>query len=212
MLETETEHAFFFETRERQNHAARWGMWLFLASEVALFSALFCVYAYYRSLHPEAFAQGIAENHRLLGTLNTVVLVCSSFTVALAVHAAAHGGRRLPAFLITITLAFAAMFLVIKAYEYAEHYHHGAWPGRLADTTTASIGKTVFANVYFLMTGAHAAHVIIGMSLLTWLLVGLWRGRILRVSTAPELGALYWHLVDLVWLYLWPLFYLTGGS
>jgi cytochrome c oxidase subunit III len=207
---SEPGHAFFFDSAERRDHAARFGMWLFLASEVLLFSALLTIYAYYRSMHPAAFREGIAHSPKLLGSANTVVLICSSFTVALAVHAARLGRTGLGAVLVFLTLLQAGGFLVIKGVEYAQHLHEGARPGGGPLASMAQAGTVSFYNVYYLLTGTHALHVIIGMCGLTWLMFWLARGRP-HSGLATELVGLYWHLVDLVWLFLWPLFYLTGG-
>ncbi len=203
--------AHHFQDAERQAHAARFGIWLFLASEALLFSVLLTLYAAYRALHPQAFAEGIAHNSRLLGTVNTVVLICSSFTVALGVAAGQRRRRGAAVACLALTLVLAAAFLVIKGVEYGAHFEEGiSVGGRGAHfDARAPGGPAVFWTMYFLLTGTHAAHVIIGMSILGWLMVRLLRRR--ATPLGIELGALYWHLVDLVWIFLWPLLYLTGG-
>jgi cytochrome c oxidase subunit 3 len=187
-----------FADLEQQTHAARLGMWVFLASEVLLFAGLFTMYAGYRALHPQEVAEAIEHNNKLLGSLNTVVLIASSYTVALGLHAAQKGHRRRARALIAATIALAGIFLVNKAIEYGQHFAEGHGPR-----------AHVVYTIYYYATGAHAVHVVIGMSVLTWL---FWRtGRPDSSPLALELGALYWHLVDMIWIFLWPLFYLTGG-
>ena len=203
----EPELAEHFDDLEQQTHAARFGMWVFLASEVLLFAGLFTLYAAYRWMHPAAFAAAIKHNDKLLGSLNTVVLITSSFTIALAVDAAEHGRIKKARMLIGATLVLALVFLVDKGIEYAAHFSEGIWPGGHGGHVTG--GAATFYTIYFLTTGAHAVHVILGMSVLTWLAVRLSRPNVSHLGL--ELGGLYWHLVDVIWIFLWPLFYLTGG-
>jgi cytochrome c oxidase subunit 3 len=193
------ELAEHFDDLEQQTHAARFGMWIFLASEVLLFAGLFTLYAAYRHLHPGEFASAIKHNDKLLGSLNTVVLIASSFTVAVAIDAAEHGRITKARALIGVTLLLALVFLIDKGIEYRAHFAEGIWPG----------DANIFYTIYFLTTGAHAVHVILGMSVLTWLSVRLSKPRVSHIGL--ELGGLYWHLVDVIWIFLWPLFYLTGG-
>lgn len=207
------EPAFHFATYEQQSHAARFGMWIFIASEVLLFAALFTLYGAYRTIYPTEFAQSIAHNSRLLGTVNTVVLICSSFTVALAVHALEHDQPGRARRLVGGTIALAALFLVNKAVEYGLHFDEGVFPGGRGAFFggEAGVGAATFYNLYYLLTGVHALHVIIGMTVLALVLWRVPRGGSLGSPLGLELSALYWHLVDLVWIFLWPLFYLTGG-
>jgi cytochrome c oxidase subunit III len=202
----EPELAEHFDDLEQQTHAARFGMWVFLASEVLLFAALFTLYAAYRCIHGAAFEAAITHNDKLLGSLNTVVLIASSFTVALAIHAAEHGRVKKARILVGVTLTLGFIFLIDKGIEYFEHFSEGIWPGGHGGQTG---GTAIFFSLYFLMTGAHAVHVILGMSVLAWLGLRLSRPRVSHIGL--ELGGLYWHLVDVVWIFLWPLFYLTGG-
>jgi cytochrome c oxidase subunit 3 len=194
-----------FADRAQEVHAQRFGMWVFLASEALLFAALLTLYAAYRAHFPEAFAHEIGHANRLLGTLNTLILITSSLTAALAAHARTHGKPRTAATLLMLTLLGALAFLVVKTIEYGEHLHEGLRPGMQND-----VGTAMFYNLYFLLTGAHAVHVLIGMAVLSWVLVRCWDKRRPH-DEAVELAALYWHLVDLVWVFLWPLFYLTGA-
>ena len=202
--------AHHFSSLERQNEAMRLGMWLFLATEILLFAGLFCGYAVYRFQFPLAFTEASRHLNITAGTVNTIVLITSSFTVALALHFARIDKPRAAAICISITLLFALGFLGIKAVEYAEHFHEHALPGKYYAFEEVKIpGAAMFYTMYFLMTGLHGLHVVAGMSVLSWQLWRTLQGRYTSAySTGLEMGALYWHLVDLVWIFLYPLLYL----
>ena len=202
--------AHHFSSLARQNEAMRLGMWLFLATEILLFAGLFTGYAVYRFQFPEAFAECSRHLELMLGTVNTVVLITSSLTVALAIHYARSDRPRAAAICLVITLLFALAFLGIKAVEYAQHFHERSLPGKYYAYEEVKIaGAAMFFALYFLMTGLHGLHVIAGMSVLSWLLWRTLQGRYSsRYYTGLELGGLYWHLVDLVWIFLYPLLYL----
>lgn len=202
--------AHHFSSLERQNEAMRLGMWLFLATEILLFAGLFTGYAIYRFQFPLAFAECSRHLNIGLGTLNTVVLITSSFTVALGIFFARSDRPRAAAVCVALTLLFALGFLGIKAIEYAEHFREHALPGKYYDFAEVKVpGAAMFYTMYFLMTGLHGVHVVAGMSVLSWLLVRTLQGRYSsRYYTGLELGGLYWHLVDLVWIFLYPLLYL----
>ncbi|AKT42141.1 cytochrome c oxidase subunit 3 [Chondromyces crocatus] len=200
-----------FEDLEKQTHAARLGMWIFLGSETLLFGALFGLYGAYRAMYPEAFAAAAAHNSIWIGSINTVVLITSSLTVALAVVAVrANLGRR-AGVLLLVSLLFGVTFLVLKGMEYADHIHHGILPGSAYHFhELPSAGANRFFSLYYLLTGLHALHVIAGMIFLGAVSVGCFRGRYdNRYHTPVELGGLYWHLIDIIWIFLWPLLYLT---
>jgi cytochrome c oxidase subunit 3 len=202
--------AHHFAGFAEQTHAARLGMWLFLATEVLLFAGLFVAYAAYRLLFPEAFKEGAHHLSLALGGTNTVILISSSLTVALGYHAARVGRLRATARFLAFTILCALAFLVIKGFEYHHHYRTGALPGRLFHLASMADrpGAPIFFTLYFFTTGLHAIHVIAGMSVLTWLLVRTTRGAFSAAYHTPlELGALYWHLVDLIWIFLFPLLY-----
>src|SRR5947209_3083455 len=202
--------AHHFSSLERQNEALRLGMWLFLATEVLLFAGLFCGYAVYRFQFPLAFAESSRHLNITLGTLNTVVLITSSFTVAMAIHFARGDRPRAAALCLIFTIAFALAFLGIKAVEYAEHFRDHALPGKYYAFAQVKVaGAAMFYTLYFLMTGLHGLHVVIGMSVLGYVLWRTLQGRYSsRYYTGVELGGLYWHLVDLIWIFLYPLLYL----
>jgi cytochrome c oxidase subunit III len=199
-----------FSSLGRQNEAMRLGMWLFLATEILLFAGLFVGYAVYRFQFPLAFAEASRHLNLTAGTVNTVVLITSSFTVALALHFARSDHPRAAAICLVLTILMALGFLGIKAIEYSEHFHEHALPGKFYAFKEVTIpGAAMFYSLYFLMTGLHGLHVVVGMSVLGWILWRTLQGRYSsRYSTGLELGALYWHLVDLVWIFLYPLLYL----
>jgi cytochrome c oxidase subunit 3 len=203
--------AHHFKAIETQRHAERLGMWLFLANEVLLFAGLFCGYTLYRFLYPETFHLASARLDAVLGTVNTVVLISSSLTVALAHHFAHHGKSRLAGVLLFASVLAGFAFLGIKAVEYAHKFEEGLLPGRYYHAEDlAAPGASMFFTVYFLTTGLHALHVIIGMGVLSWIGVRAWRREFHEQHDMPvELAGLYWHLVDLVWIFLYPLLYLV---
>ena len=199
-----------FEDLDKQEHAARLGMWVFLSSELLLFAALLGLYAAYRALYPDAFRLASEHNDLTLGTINTVVLISSSFTVAWAGQKFRSGRRLTAAAFIVLTLLLALAFLTIKAVEYSHHIHDGLLPGRHYRFAALDLdGARVFFTLYYLLTGLHALHVIAGMGLLSWALAKIARGTLdPRHPVALDNAGLYWHLVDLIWIYLWPLLYL----
>jgi cytochrome c oxidase subunit 3 len=202
--------AHHFSSLERQNEAMRLGMWLFLATEILLFAGLFTGYAVYRFEFPLAFAECSRHLEIPLGTVNTLVLITSSLTVALAIHYARTDRQQAAAICLVLTLLFALAFLGIKAVEYSAHFHEKSLPGKYYAFEAVKLpGAAMFFTLYFLMTGLHGLHVVAGMSVLSWLLFRTLQGRYSsRYYTGLELGGLYWHLVDLIWIFLYPLLYL----
>ncbi|WP_272418664.1 cytochrome c oxidase subunit 3 [Polyangium jinanense] len=200
-----------FETLEKQDHAARLAMWMFLGSETLLFGALFAAYAYYRAMYPAGFVQALHHNSVALGTTNTVVLITSSFTVALGVHFIRENKARLAAGLLALSTAFGAVFLVVKGFEYAHHIHENALPaGMYSFVEQPPAGVVLGYTLYWFMTALHGLHVIAGMIMLAAVAVLCLKGRYgTHRYVAVENVGLYWHLVDVVWIFLWPLFYLT---
>ncbi|MCO6429375.1 MAG: cytochrome c oxidase subunit 3 family protein [Deltaproteobacteria bacterium] len=187
-------------------HAAKLGMWLFLATEILLFAVLFTAFAIYRWYNLEEFHAGSHHLNWILGMTNTAVLLFSSFTAALAVDAGQKGNNKAVVKLVGVTIACGAIFLIIKYFEYSSKYHHGYFPGQANYLEFKN-----FLGLYYCMTGLHALHVIIGMGLLTWVLLKAKKDRFSHDYYTPvEIGALYWHLVDLIWIYLFPLLYLVG--
>lgn len=180
--------------------SAKLGVWTFLATEVLLFGALFTAYTIFRIKYPELFRVEHAKLDRVLGAVNTVVLITSSFTVVLGVDAIKRGKARMLEVCYGATILLAAVFLCVKYVEYSAKFHHGLYPG-----------TNLFFSLYFMMTGLHGAHVLLGMGLLAYVIVLSRRGRLSASYYTPaEMSGLYWHFVDLVWIYLFPLLYLLG--
>jgi cytochrome c oxidase subunit 3 len=203
--------AHHFPDMKTQEHAARMGMWLFLSTEILLFAVLFTAYAVYRFLFPVGFEEASKLAHVSMGATNTVVLITSSLTAALAIHYARHGENRKVVGLLAITIGFGALFMVLKGYEYYHHYLAGQLPGKLYHYAgVQGPGVSMYFTVYFLMTGLHGLHVLIGMTLLGWVAMRAARGEFGPGYYTPvELTGLYWHLVDLIWIFLFPLLYLV---
>lgn len=206
--------AHHFEDLGQQREAAELGMWLFLVTEFMFFGALFFAYFLYRTWYPEGFAVASHHMNVTLGTINTVVLLGSSLTMALAVLAAHDGKRKLLIGLLIATIVLGVIFLGIKAVEYYEKYHHHHIPflGLPFEWDEGHReGAITYLNLYFIMTGLHAFHMVIGLGLMTVLVVAAWRGGLLyERSIVVHNSALYWHFVDLVWVYLFPFFYLVA--
>jgi cytochrome c oxidase subunit 3 len=202
--------AHHFDTQEQQDGAVRLGMWLFLGTEVLLFAGLFLGYTVYRNFYHEAFHLSSKSLDVWLGGANTVILISSSLTVALAYHAIKQGKEKVSAALIAFTILCAFAFLCIKAVEYKAKFDHGSLPGKwYHNEHITAPGANLYFTIYFLSTGLHAFHVIVGASVLAWVLKGIVKGKYgPKNYVAVELGGLYWHLVDLVWIFLFPLLYL----
>jgi cytochrome c oxidase subunit 3 len=199
-----------FANMNVQAEAMRLGMWLFLATEILLFAGLFCGYAVYRFEFPLAFQESSRHLNLTLGTLNTIVLITSSFTVALGIHYARTDKPKLAGICLIITVLFALAFLGFKAIEYAEHFKEHALPGKYYAFEEVKVpGAAMFYSLYFLMTGLHGVHVLVGMCVLIYITWRCFQGRYSsHYYMGIELGGLYWHLVDLVWIFLYPLLYL----
>ncbi len=202
--------ASHFANLAQQRYAAQLGMWLFLLSEALLFAGLFAAYSMYRLEYPEAFLLGSHHLDVVAGTVNTVVLITSSFTVALSVHFAKATRPRLAGVMIAISILFAFAFLGIKGSEYAHHFHTHALPGRFFKLEGMNVqGSSLFFTLYFISTGLHGLHVLIGIGLLSWIGFRALKGEFSQAHHQPvELVGMYWHLVDLVWIFLFPLLYL----
>jgi cytochrome c oxidase subunit 3 len=205
--------AHHFDDLGQQHEASTLGMWVFLATEVLFFGGLFLTYSVYRSWYPGAFA---AASHSLdvtLWTINTAVLITSSLTMALAVHSAEVAERRKLMIFLVATMVLGGVFLGIKAVEYAQKFAEHHVPGatfHFEDDRFAREAQ-IFFSLYFVMTGLHAVHMIIGLGIMAWMLWWTWNGTITREYASPiEISGLYWHFVDIVWIFLFPLLYLIG--
>jgi cytochrome c oxidase subunit III len=211
-VEHHTPLAHQFDDLGQQREAATLGMWVFLVTEVLFFGGLFLVYLVYRNWYPLPFA---AASHELLvwaGTLNTCVLITSSLTMALAVHAAQSGERRLLVLLLALTMLLGCVFLGIKAFEYYTEFREHHVPGLdFQFEAEYAAHAQIFFSLYFLMTGLHALHMIIGLGIMSVMLWWSYRGVITPGYYNPvEIAGLYWHFVDIVWIFLFPLLYLIG--
>jgi cytochrome c oxidase subunit 3 len=201
-----------FDDLVQQREASTLGMWVFLGTEVLFFGGLFLTYAVYRASYGDAFAFASHELDVTLGTINTAVLITSSLTMALAVHAAQMGQRKLLMTLLLATMALGVVFLGIKSVEYYEKFtqHHIPGPGFQFEPEYFRNAQ-LFFSLYFVMTGLHALHMIIGLAVMAWMLVWSWNGTITRDYFSPiEISGLYWHFVDIIWIFLFPLLYLIG--
>jgi cytochrome c oxidase subunit 3 len=189
----------------------RFGMWVFLASELLLFSGLFVLYAAYRGMYGPSFVAALHHNTFLHGTINTYVLLTSSFTIALAVWSVRASKPHLACALVLVSAALGLVFLGVKALEYGIHIDEGALPGRYYHFAAApSFGANRFFTLYWVTTGAHALHVAGGVGVLLWTAWQLTRGRY-SAGYHPmfENATLYWHFVDVMWLFIWPIYYLV---
>ena len=192
----------------RDDEASKLGIWLFIFTELLFFGGLFITYAVYRHAHPQAFHLAAQQLDVTVGTINTVILLISSMTIAMATTSIQKKDKRTTLILIWITLLLALVFLVNKYFEWSGKIDHGIWPGSPL-LEELGRGDTLFFGLYFFMTGLHALHIIIGMVLIAVILVRVQKNRISFDNfQLLENGGLYWHLVDLIWIFLFPLFYL----
>ena len=192
----------------RDDEASKLGIWLFIFTELLFFGGLFITYAVYRHAHPQAFHMAAQQLDVAVGTINTVILLISSMTIAMATTSIQKKDKPTTLILIGITLVLALVFLVNKYFEWSAKIDHGIWPG---SPLLEELGKgdTLFFGLYFFMTGLHALHIIIGMILIIVIFVRVRKDKISFDNfQLLENGGLYWHLVDLIWIFLFPLFYL----
>lgn len=205
-------HAHQFDDVEQQRDVATMGMWIFLATEIMFFGGLFASYVIYRMLYPTAFAIASQSLDIVLGTINTAVLLISSFAVAVAVYGAQTGRRRTTIWALALAIVLGLVFLVIKFYEYYQKYveHHVPGPSFAFPEPYTQPAKMYF-TLYFALTGLHAVHMIVGCGLLAVLLVMASRRRFTPAHhNLMENAGLYWHFVDIIWIFLYPLLYLIG--
>jgi cytochrome c oxidase subunit III len=202
-----------FVSFEQQHRVARFGMWIFLVSETMIFGGLFCGYAVYWMLYPEAFSEAVQFLNLSHGALMTVVLLASSTAVACAVTALEMDRRRLAMASLGVTIFLGLLFFVMKLDEYAEKAAYGLIPTASFSYPGAESAEQarIFFSWYFLITGTHALHVLVGLAAILWVLIAIWRGRYSSRHLSPVEGAgLYWHLVDVIWIFVFPLIYLMA--
>ena len=218
----EHHHAHHFDSAEHEYAAAKFGTWAFLATEILMFGGLFVAYVIFHSKFPEMFHAGSTFLDWKLGALNTIVLLLSSLTMALSIYYAQHNDKTKMLFNLYVTLACGGIFMCVKYFEYTHKIHMGLLPGALFNphgphSEAAVAAAAQFSNLgmyfsfYFTMTGLHGSHVLAGMGLITWCIVRAHRGEFSSKYWTPlECVGLFWHLVDLIWIYLFPLLYLIG--
>ena len=189
---------------------AKLGMWLFILSEILLFGGMFILYSAYRYKNPADFHHASEELDVILGTLNTLILLTSSLTMAVSISAIQKGKRKLSMVLLMATMVLGLLFLVNKGFEWGTKIEHGIYPNSTALLSRAK-GEILFFGLYYVMTGLHGLHVFVGICVLSVMLAFLLREKINQTRFIPlENSGLYWHLVDIIWIFLYPLFYLIA--
>ena len=207
---THPRFAHQFDTMAQQQEAATFGMWVFIAQEIMFFGGIFMAYLLYRYWYPEAFAAGSHHLDRVLGAFNTIVLIASSLTMALSVRAAQLSNRKQQMIFLTLTILLGCTFLGVKVIEYADKFEHHLVPGPhfIFDGPWARQVQ-IYYSLYFAATGLHALHMIVGVVVMSGILFMAWRGDFTSEYYTPvEISGLYWHFVDIVWIFLFPMLYL----
>ena len=203
-----------FDTEAQQKDASALGMWIFLVTEIMFFGGMFAVYTIYRSWYPDVFAIASSSLNEIIGALNTGVLLLSSFTMVMAVRAGQLGQQKMIVIFLILTLLFGGIFLGVKAYEWNQKFEEHHIPGQaafhLAGVLPQEQGHAqLFFSIYFAMTGLHALHMVIGVGILLTLIVLARKGRFSASYYTPvDVAGLYWHFVDIIWIFLFPLLYL----
>jgi cytochrome c oxidase subunit 3 len=202
-----------FETPAQQKEASTLGMWIFLVTEIMFFGGMFLAYAVYRSIYPNVFSTASNTLNVVIGAVNTGVLLCSSFTMVLAVRSAQIGSRKALIVFLILTMLFGGVFLGVKAYEWNEKFveHHVPGPTFHLEGTPMQGQAQLFFSLYFAMTGVHALHMVVGVGIMLTLLFQAYAGKYTPDYYTPvDVGGLYWHFVDIIWIFLFPLLYLIG--
>ncbi len=201
-----------FDTEAQQKDASTLGMWIFLITEIMFFGGMFAAYTIYRSAYPLVFGIASSSLDVTIGAINTCVLLLSSFTMVMAVRAGQLGQKKMIIFFLIITLLFGCVFLGVKAYEWTNKYEEHHMPGQVAfhlDGTQQQGPAKLFFSLYFAMTGLHALHMVVGVGILTFIILETRKGKYSADYYTPiDIAGLYWHFVDVVWIFLFPLLYL----
>lgn len=204
-------YAHHFESAEHEYISSKEGLWIFLTSEILMFGALFVGYFIYSNLYPEVFIEGSKSTDWRLGSLNTVVLLFSSLTMALGIYYCQKNDKNKAVLNLAITIACGAIFMIVKYFEYSHKIHLGKMPGLWFTGDTHGLEKLpLYFSFYFMMTGLHGIHVLAGMALVAWVMIRAHRGEFgPHYYTPVECVGLFWHLIDLIWIFLFPLLYLV---
>ncbi|MBX3039710.1 MAG: cytochrome c oxidase subunit 3 family protein [Bdellovibrionaceae bacterium] len=210
----EHHYAHHFKNADHEFVTSKQGIWLFMVTEILMFGGLFVAFFIYHAMYPEMFAEGAKQLDWRMGFTNTLVLIFSSFTMALGIHYIQKGDARKATWNLSATILCGAIFMVIKYFEYTHKFHLGFFPGKYLDVARvgaehANLG--LYFGFYYCMTGLHGIHVLTGMSLIVWVLFRHLRGDFNPHYYTPVEGVgIFWHIVDLVWIFLFPLLYLVG--
>ena len=209
-IDRRVDHSHHFSSMTQEHEAGKQGIWLFMATEIMMFGGLFVGYFIYRKMFPEVWVEGGALLDWKLGALNTVVLLVSSFTMAQAVTQTMRGNNKTALINVYITTACAFIFMIVKYFEYSHKVHVGLFPGfGMWSFEGATENLRLFFSFYFVMTGLHGLHILIGIGLMFWLIKRLKNNEFSKdYYIAVEGVGLYWHIVDVIWIYLFPLMYL----
>lgn len=203
--------AHHFDTATQEFESAQLGMWLFLAQEVLFFGGVFVAFIFFRTMYPDAFLEASKHLSWKLGALNTTFLIFSSFTMVMGVRSIQLNQIKTAIKYLWTTFGFACAFMVVKAIEYSEKIHHGLLPSPWFSAEGVHNTVHIYFGLYFTMTGLHALHVLVGMGLILWMIRRAKKGEFhSQFFTPVEMVGLYWHLVDLIWIFLFPLLYLVG--
>lgn len=200
-----------FDDSAQQKDASTLGMWIFLITEIMFFGGMFLAYTIYRNAYPNAFAVASSSLNEIIGAINTAVLLCSSFTMVMAVRSAQLGQRRKIMLFLVMTLILGLAFLGIKGFEWYQKFveHHIPGPNFHLEGTAMQGNAQLFFSLYFCMTGLHALHMVVGVGILSFLLFKTYKGIYTAEYMTPiDIAGLYWHFVDIIWIFLFPLLYL----
>ena len=204
--------AHHFRNSAHQYDTAKQGIWLFMVTEILMFGGLFVGYGLYHGKYPEMFAEGASHLDWKMGFINTLVLILSSLTMALSIHYIQKKNQQKAVFNLAVTLVCGAIFMCIKYMEYSHKIHLGLLPGKFFHAEGAAHANLpLYFSFYFCMTGIHGIHVLIGMCLITWVMIRTMKGEFHPEYFTPVEGVgIFWHIVDLIWIYLFPILYLIG--
>lgn len=204
--------AHHFKDAMHEFVSSKEGIWLFMVTEILMFGGLFVGYFIFHALYPQMFSEGASHLDWRMGSINTVVLIVSSWTMAYSIHLIQKGKNKQASLALLTTILCGAIFMVIKYFEYSHKFHDGLLPGKFfhhPEAIAQNLG--LYFSFYFCMTGLHGTHVLIGMGLITWVLIRNIRGDFdPHYFTAVEGVGIFWHIVDLIWIFLFPLLYLVG--